>query len=99
MQYRPSADQLLETLAELLENTLLPALPPNLQHQARVGANLARILQRESLLGAEFLRREHAVLALLGEHADDSALWQALVATVRADLAIAKPGYDAWEGE
>ncbi|MBJ8348812.1 DUF6285 domain-containing protein [Antrihabitans sp. YC2-6] len=98
MQYRPTASELLATLAELLEDTLLPALPPSLQHQARVGANLARIVQREVELRAESAKRESDVLAALPE-GDERAEWEALVAVVRGDLAIAKPGYDEWEAE
>ncbi|NNH75037.1 hypothetical protein HLB23_35185 [Nocardia uniformis] len=98
MQNRPSAAELLESLAELLEGTLLPALPPELQHRARVGANLARILCREVELGPAAARREHELLAAVRD-GDERARWEALTEIVRADLAIAKPGYDGWEGE
>ncbi|MGX1810967.1 DUF6285 domain-containing protein [Nocardia sp. NPDC055321] len=98
MQNRPSAADLLESLAELLEDTLLPALPPELRHRARVGANLARILRREVELGPDAARREVELLASVRDD-DDAALWQALTETVRADLTIAKPGYDGWAGE
>lgn len=98
MQNRPTAAELLESLAELLEDTLLPALPPDLQHRARVGANLARILGREAELGPAATAREAELLAAVPE-GDENALWQALTEIVRADLAIAKPGYDSWEGE
>lgn len=101
MQNRPTAAELLESLAELLEDTLLPALPPDLQHRARVGANLARILGREVELGPAAAAREAELSAAVsaGEVDDDEALWRALTDVVRADLAIAKPGYDSWEGE
>lgn len=98
MQNRPTAAELLESLAELLEDTLLPALPPDLQHRARVGANLARILGREVVLGPAAAGRERELLAAVPV-GDDKALWQVLTEVVRADLAIAKPGYDSWEGE
>ncbi|MEU1521454.1 DUF6285 domain-containing protein [Nocardia rhamnosiphila] len=98
MQNRPTAAELLESLAELLEDTLLPALPPDLQHRARVGANLARILGREAELGPAAAAREQELLAAVPV-GDDDALWRALTEVVRADLAIAKPGYDSWEGE
>ncbi|MEC3917143.1 hypothetical protein [Nocardia sp. CDC160] len=90
MQYRPTAPELLTALADLLETTLLPALPPELRHEARVGAHLARMLERELTLEAP---------PDPPEVTDDEALWAALVPIVRADLAIAKPGYDAWERE
>jgi len=98
VQNRPSAAELLESLAELLEDTLLPALPPALQHRARVGANLARIVRREVELGPQAAERERALLAAVPD-GDEQALWRALTEVVRADLAIAKPGYDRWEGE
>ncbi|RDI55680.1 hypothetical protein [Nocardia mexicana] len=96
MQYRPSSAELLEALAELLQDVLLPELPENLQHRARVGANLARMLGRELELAPPVADREQPLPA-----ADESELarWQAMVEVVRADLAVAKPGYDAWEGE
>jgi hypothetical protein len=86
----------LAAVAELLENTLLPGLPLGLQHQARVGANMVRIVGRELELGADAARREAELLAAVPAGNDD-ALWHALVEVVRHDLAIAKPGYDAWE--
>ncbi|MER7450529.1 DUF6285 domain-containing protein [Nocardia beijingensis] len=98
MQNRPSAAELLDSLAELLEETLLPALPAGLQHKARVGANLARIVRREIEAGPAAAQREQELLAAVAE-GDDERLWAALVSVVRADLAIAKPGYDAWAGE
>ncbi|MEU1205136.1 hypothetical protein [Nocardia sp. NPDC005825] len=93
MQYRPTAPQVLAALAELLESRLLPALPPELRHQARVGAHLARVLERE--LTVEPPPESDTPV----DEFDDAALWAALVPVVRADLAVAKPGYDAWEGE
>ncbi|WP_159842566.1 DUF6285 domain-containing protein [Nocardia sp. CY41] len=98
MQNRPAAAELLDSLAELLEETLLPALPAGLQHKARVGANLARIVRREIESGPDAVQRERELLAAVAE-GDDEQLWEALVSVVRADLAIAKPGYDAWTGE
>ncbi|MFC8042949.1 DUF6285 domain-containing protein [Nocardia sp. NPDC057353] len=98
MQYRPSARELLDDLAELLDATLLPALPPELRHRARVGANLARILARETELGPAAAEREQRALAALPA-GDEHAEWAALVEIARGDLAIAKPGYDAWTGE
>ncbi|WP_067651078.1 DUF6285 domain-containing protein [Nocardia harenae] len=98
MQYRPPARELLGDLAELLGEVLLPALPPELRHRARVGANLARILAREAELGPAAAARERQTLAALPD-GDERAEWAALVEIARADLAIAKPGYDAWTGE
>ncbi|MGF0316161.1 hypothetical protein [Nocardia fluminea] len=53
-------------------------------------------MRREIDLAPAATRHEHE---LLDAAADAHALWQALVEVVHADLAIAKPGYDSWEGE
>jgi len=122
MQYEPSAEQLLEAIAELLEDEVLAALPDALKHKCRVAGNLARILERQEALGPAGAARERERLAALvgGEGAgstdvelsrqlaqrirtDDDpdfqrSAWDALVAICREDLAIAKPGHDAWEG-
>ena len=50
MQYRPDAAELLDAIASLLEGDVITAVPPHLQHQVRVSANLCRILQREATL-------------------------------------------------
>ncbi len=121
MQYRPDADELLDAVADLLERQVIAAVPPHLQHQVRVAANLCRILQREAQLGttnddaerrrlAALLGHDGSLLELRSEltarlddpapldAATDRAVREALLATVRADLAIAKPGYDATVG-
>ncbi|WP_054813165.1 hypothetical protein [Nocardia arizonensis] len=96
-QNRPSAPELLTALAELLEQTLLPQLPEGARHSARVGANIARILRREW---------EALPVTAYGARTDpdddgdlDPETWLALADQVRRDLAVAKPGYDAWENE
>lgn len=119
MQYRPTAEELLGTIADLLGQEVLDAVPPHLTHKVRVAENLSRILQREVVLGADSDRREvERLTALLGHEgtldelraeltsrlrasndtAFDQQAWEALVAITREDLAIAKPGHDAWEG-
>jgi hypothetical protein len=119
MQYVPTSANLLATMADLIDNELLPALPGSLQHKARVAANLCRILERQSELEPAAAQREHDLLAgLLGHDGDrvelsaelagrlrassdadfDRVAWEAIVAIVRDDLAIAKPGHDVWEG-
>jgi hypothetical protein len=70
MQDRPTAAELLATIADLLEGDLLTATKGGLQHQVRVAGNLCRILEREARLGAE--QEAHAALLLgraLGEPA------------------------------
>src|SRR3954447_2913728 len=119
MQYVPTAANFLATMGDLLDNELLPALPPSLRHRARVAANVCRILQRQNELEPAAMQREHdrlaAVLGHDGDRVDlsadltnrlrsssdtdfDAAAWEAIVAIVRDDLAIAKPGHDVWEG-
>ncbi|SLH32303.1 Uncharacterised protein [Mycobacteroides abscessus subsp. abscessus] len=55
-------------------------------------------MRREVELGPQAAERERALLAAVPD-GDEQALWRALTEVVRADLAIAKPGYDRWEGE
>jgi hypothetical protein len=119
VQYRPTASELLATIADLLDDELLPALPPELQHKARVAGNVARILDREWQLDGPARARERERLAGLLGHDDElealeaeltaqlragadpsfeAAAWRVLVDVARDDLAIAKPGHDAWEG-
>jgi hypothetical protein len=120
MQYRPAAGELLSTIGDVLDDELRPALPIELQHKARVAANVARILERELGLAPQAAQRERERLAgILGHDGDVVALaaelaarlragddpafevaaWELLVDVSRGDLAIAKPGHDAWEGE
>ncbi len=119
MQYRPTAVELLNEIADLLEGEVLEAVRGPLQHKVRVAGNLTRIVAREVALAPdadraelEGLRRllgrdgtlEDLRLALTTRLADpsplepetDRAVHAALVAATRADLAIAKPGHDAW---
>nr|WP_199340645.1 hypothetical protein [Mycobacteroides chelonae] len=83
--FLPTAAELAGALAELLDD-LQSELPASSVHRARVGANIARILRRE--------------LTTPPAHppADDPS-WEDLAEAVRSELAIVKPGYDAWEGE
>lgn len=120
MKYRPDDAELLDAIASLLEEEVMPAVGPGLQHKVRVAANLTRIIQRQQALEGPALERERSALAALlgadgdirqlraelerrlrdGDPAlDDAEVWDVLVATARDDLAAAKPGYDAWEGE
>lgn len=82
--FLPTAAELAGALAELLDD-LQSELPASSVHRARVGANIARILRRELTMPAQ-------------PPADDSS-WEDLAEAVRSELAIVKPGYDAWEGE
>lgn len=67
MKYRPSDAELLDVIAALLEDEVLPVAPPAVQHKVRVAANLTRILQRQQDLEPAALRREgERIAALLG---------------------------------
>jgi hypothetical protein len=48
----------LDCIAGLLEDDVLPAVTGGLQHQVRVAANLSRILQREVELGPAAAERK-----------------------------------------
>ena len=100
MQYRPTAGELLATIADLIENELLSALPAAHQHKARVAANLARILEREERLAPAAAQSERERLgALLGHDGEVADLSAELVARLRAVDGEGSPGFEraAWE--
>lgn len=47
MHDRPTASELLSIVAETLADVVVPATEPHARHQARVAANLCRIVARE----------------------------------------------------
>lgn len=74
MQDRPTAAELLSTIAELLENAVLPQTSGPLQHQVRVAANLSRILVREMEIGpAGEAHARELLLGLLHEAEGDAS--------------------------
>ena len=83
MQYRPTAAELLDAIAELLEKEVIDAVSGPVQHKVRVAANLARILQRESELGPQTIERERAVVTGLLDRSDDGTD----LLTLRGELA------------
>jgi len=101
VQDRPTASELLEAIADLLERDVLPATSGGLQHRVRVAGNLCRILEREARLGAAQEAREVERLAsVLGEAAggrDALALSRALVARLDAghDAALERRAFRA----
>jgi hypothetical protein len=101
MQDRPTAAELLATIAQLLEGDVLAATKGGLQHQVRVAGNLCRILEREAELGASQDAREVDLLAgVLGEPAggrDARALSAALCARLDAgaDAALERRAFAA----
>jgi Domain of unknown function (DUF6285) len=88
VQFVPEAADLLAAIGKLLDEKVLNAVPPDLQHQVRVAAHLSTLLEREARLGPASAVREHDLLTgLLGaevadpttalaeriEHGDDEA--------------------------
>ena len=63
MQDRPTAQELLGTIAELLERDVLEATQGPLRHRVRVAANLCRILEREVELAPQQEAREIELLS------------------------------------
>jgi hypothetical protein len=96
VQYRPTAAELLRSIADLLDEEVLSSTPPALQHQVRVAGNLARILEREALKSAAARSREAQRLAdLLGHQGDATDLSAELAGRLRTgdDPAFER---DAW---
>lgn len=99
MKYRPDDAELLDAIAALLEDEVLPAVPAELQHKVRVAANLTRILQRQEGLEGEALGREADGLArLLGRDGPVEELRAELDSRLRRDGDY-EPGFErqAWE--
>lgn len=85
VQYRPTAAELLESIADLLTNEVLPVVPSDVQHKVRVAANLSSILRAESLLGPDADARERERLGkLLGADGSLEALRSSLADRLRA---------------
>jgi hypothetical protein len=62
VKYRPSDAELLDAVASLLEEQVMPAVPAGLAHQVRVAANLCRILQRQEAIEPAARQRERQAL-------------------------------------
>ena len=91
---RPTAIELLEVMAETLSETIVPATAPHAQHQARVVANLCRIIGRELSAPGRTAAALPASLLDVDDLTADAA-YPAVLEIVRAKLAVAKPGYDS----
>jgi hypothetical protein len=101
MQYRPTAAELLSAIAELLETEVIGAVSGPVQHKVRVAANLARILERESELGAAAADREARLTRrLLGKPDGDTTpapvLRGELAAALRAGPAPGATDDETW---
>jgi hypothetical protein len=107
---RPDAAQLVGAVADLLAGEVRDATTGTVQFQARVAANVLRIVQRELATGAAPGARHDELLRHLGV-ADEVELAAAIrvgslddrlpdvvaavTDTVRMRLAVDHPGYDA----
>jgi hypothetical protein len=91
---RPTAVELLEIIAATLAETVVPATAPHAQHQARVAANLCRILGRELAAEGGPVPELPGSLISCDDDAAEAAM-PIVLELVRAKLAINKPGYDA----
>jgi len=91
---RPTAVELLEIMAATLSETVVPATAPHAQHQARVVANLCRILGRELAAPDTGTTTLPASLLDTDDITADTA-YPDVLELVRSKLAVNKPGYDS----
>lgn len=97
MSLYPTAAELLDAMAELLEEDVLATVPPELKHRVRVAASVARILQRDATFGLNVERSAQRVLTrLLDEEGAADDLRRRMAERV---LSSDDPGYErvAWE--
>ena len=92
MQDRPTAAELLATVATYLEEELMPALDGPLAYRTRVAAILVRTLEREEALGNASLTRERDALAALLGLAPANGTLEAQVAELNRQLVAAIDG-------
>lgn len=84
MQDRPTAVELLDAVAGLLEQDLAPLLDARMRFHARVAVNVLGILQREWELGPGQVARSSQLLSgLLGHQDEAAALWGQLAVAIR----------------
>ena len=87
MQPRPTASEILETIAKVLEEQIVPALSGQVQHNARVAASLVSIVERELRLSPAADATEVASLrSVLGSDVPADASLAELRATFAAAL-------------
>jgi Domain of unknown function (DUF6285) len=84
VQFVPSAAELAAAIARLLDEQVMGAVPPHLQHPVRVAGHLASLLEREARLGPATAAHERELLGrLLGADGDGDALAAALADRIR----------------
>lgn len=87
MQDKPTAEELLEALAQFLDAEVVPAFEGRRRFHVIVAANVARIVAREIRLGPEQAKQEYAALcALLGKSQSDPAPTQEALGELNAEL-------------
>jgi hypothetical protein len=94
VQPRPTAAELLATVAEVIERDIVPALEGPVQHHARVAASLVAIVERELRLGPSATSAELGAIQRLLSGPDPTGGWSdpagnATLADARAHLASA----------
>lgn len=94
-QDRPTAVELLEIIAETLQETVVPATAPHAQHQARIAANLCRILGRQLASPTGDVGAIGTSSLVDADETTADAAFADVLALVRSKLAVVKPGYDA----
>jgi len=102
MQDRPSVSELLELAAQFLEREIVPITDGARQFQARVVANVMRIITRELELEERQLREEISALAALLNRtvpaAEGLAQARAAAVALNAELSERIRGGDADQG-
>lgn len=67
MQYRPTAQEIVDSVAGFLEDQLLPAVRADVKHDVRVAAHLLRVVGRELTDGGQTsLQERERLSSLLG---------------------------------
>ena len=100
MQDKPSAEELLEALAQFLDAEVVPAFEGRRRFHAIVAANVARIVAREIRLGPAQTKQEYADLCdLLGKSPTDPAPTAATLAQLNAELSDCINQGNADEGD
>jgi hypothetical protein len=89
----PRADEMLDAVAGFLAADVAGQLPGSLGYLVKVAANTAAIAAREASLGSAFAAAEHERLeALLGVGGTIGELRRRLVAALREDMPLDRPG-------
>jgi hypothetical protein len=99
VQDKPSAEELLEALAQFLDAEVVPVFEGRRRFHAIVAANVARIVAREIRLGPEQTKQEYAALCvLLGKEQTEAAPTQATLSELNTELCKRIDDGDADDG-